>query len=111
MAFSSATPGYYFDELRYLSRRPMPLPSYGNLRRPFSAGVWAGALFSLATLSLAFFLAYWVYRSWLGEAAGRLLLLRAPGRTHWTEFVLFTFFRLVEPGRLMWFQKGIAGYL
>ncbi len=106
MAFTSATPGYYFDELHYLSRRPRPLPLYGNLIRPFSPGVWIGIFCSLASLSLVFSLAYWVYDSGL---AGAGELLETDKKRPWSEFVLFTFFKRAEPEPVLWFRKGIGG--
>ena len=106
MAFVAATQGYFFDEVRYVTRRPIPLPPYTNLIRPYSPGVWAGVLCSLSALSLAFYLAYWTYHVKLGDVEG---LLKDSREKHWSEFVIFTFFKMVEQEPLSWFRKGIAG--
>ena len=98
---------FLLTEKGYISRNPIPVTTYGNISRPFSASVWALSAIAIATFSFLFMVSHRLYSSSKHLRPFHLARKeRAP-----LNFVIFPFAKITEPDPLPWFRKWSAGKL
>ncbi len=95
------------QDMVFISRMMRPLPTYDNLSRPFSPGVWGAATASLLALGLASLTAYRLYCSAGSEVAAELV---RPAHSY-ANFLLYPLAKIAEPEPLPWFPTASAGKL
>ena len=94
---------FYFDELVWWTRIPIPIQSLNTFTAAFSLPVWLFIFLTLFVFSLIFKLTNWIY---LHETN----LSHLTSKDEWSlNFLLLTFFAFSESDSLPWFRKNSAG--
>ncbi len=93
------SPPYAQAETAYLSRQPRPVLSYGNVSLPFPPDIWVVSLSTVLLLAAFFFSAHSVYSS---AEMGHLKLARRERFP--TNFFIFSFAKITEPGTTILFE-------
>ena len=87
----------------FVTRRPIPLRSYGNQFTPLDGKVWLLIGVCLLLISLCVHLTHHVHSK---NPDTRELIRPEP---NWFNFYLFTFAKITEPEALPWFVKSSSG--
>ncbi len=93
-------------KIKFVTRNPQPIVSYGQITAPFPVDVWIISLFTILLIAALLHLSNVLYQK---SHMKELNLTKT--EHHPINFYLFSLTKVTEPDPLPWFDKWTAGKL